>query len=226
MAMAYEEDQYLMLSGLQHFLFCRRQWALIHIEQQWKENELTTDGAIFHSRVHDESAIELRNGILTVRGMKIASRQLGVSGACDAVEFIQSEDGVTLRNRKGKWLPVPIEYKRGKSDILNADAAQLCAEAMCLEEMLCCSLDYGYLFWGEKHRREKVAFDAELRNTVMDSLREMHQDYERGYTPKVKQHRGCKNCSLREICLPEITKVQSVESYLQSNLGESECETY
>lgn len=121
--MEYEEEQFLMLSGLQHFLFCRRQWALIHIEQQWTDNELTTDGEIFHSRVHDEDAVELRNDVLTVRGMRVSSRRLGISGACDVVEFIRSENGISLRNYKGSWMPVPIEYKRGKYDIQGADAA-------------------------------------------------------------------------------------------------------
>lgn len=220
--MEYEEEQFLMLSGLQHFLFCRRQWALIHIEQQWTDNELTTDGEIFHSRVHDEDAVELRNDVLTVRGMRVSSRKLGVSGACDVVEFIRSENGISLRNYKGSWMPVPIEYKRGKYDIEGADAAQLCAEAMCLEEMLCCSIEYGYLFWGAKHRREKIVFSADLRNIVDEAFQEMHQEYTRGYTPKVKLHKKCGNCSLKEICLPEMTKLQSVSSYISSVLGDLE----
>lgn len=216
----YAEEDYLMLSGIQHFLFCRRQWALIHIEQQWSENVLTTDGQIFHKRVHDEHATELRNGILTVRGMRVASRKLGISGTCDAVEFRRSSDGITLPRHEGKWEVCPIEYKRGRYDINEADAAQLCAEAMCLEEMLCCTIAKGYLFWGETHRRKEVLLDQSLRKTVKAAFSEMHGYFQRGYTPKAKPKKGCAKCSLKEICLPEITKVRSVKSYIHESIGD------
>lgn len=216
----YPEEEYLQLSGIQHFLFCRRQWALIHIEQQWKENGFTTDGLLFHSRVHDENETELRGDTLTVRALRIFSRKLGVSGICDAVEFHRAEKGIFLKNYEGLWTVVPIEYKRGGHDILEADAAQLCAEAMCLEEMLCCSIEYGFLFWGEKHRREKVFFDDSLRKKVKESFHEMHRDYQRGYTPKVRSNKGCYTCSLKDTCLPELTRVPSVQSYIRESMSE------
>lgn len=214
----YSEEEYLQLSGLQHFLFCRRQWALIHIEKQWKENVLTTDGMLFHSRVHDENDTELRGDVLTIRGLWIKSRKLGVSGQCDAVEFHRAENGIHLSGYDGTWTVIPIEYKRGRRDFRESDAAQLCAEAMCLEEMLCCHINNGYLFWGEKHRRELVLFSDTLREKVIQSFRKMHQNYERGYTPKVKIQKGCNSCSLKDLCLPELNKIHSVQSYIDERL--------
>ena len=134
--MEYREEDYLQLSGIEHFLFCRRQWALIHIEKQWSENELTTDGDIFHKRVHDRDQTEMRGDVLTIRGMSIKSGKIGISGSCDAVEFLRDDNGIELSGRTGRWQVCPIEYKRGRFDISEADSAQLCAEAMCLEEML------------------------------------------------------------------------------------------
>ncbi len=217
----YEED-YLMLSGLQHFLFCRRQWALIHVEQVWSENELTVDGRLFHERVHSECAVEKRGPVIIVRNLRVKSRELGISGICDVVEFHQASDGITLDKIEGSWNVVPIEYKRGSKDFQEADAAQLCAEAICLEEMLCCNIEYGYLFWGETHRREKIELGPELRKKVQTSLEEMHQYMKRGYTPKVKRKKGCGKCSLKNLCLPEMTKVQSVKSYIQDHMGAAE----
>lgn len=215
----YDEEDFLMLSGIQHFIYCRRQWALIHIEQQWTENSLTTDGMIFHSRVHDDTQRELRGKTLTVRGLRVSSRQLGVSGVCDAVEFHRVDgDGIRIRGYDGLWDVLPIEYKRGRIDIKGADSVQLCAEAMCLEEMLCCSINNGMLFWGEKHRREEVTFDEDLRNTVKNSFREMHEYYKRGYTPASKIKKGCQKCSLKDICLPELDNTKSVKEYINDSL--------
>jgi len=131
--MAFDEEEYLQLSGLQHFAFCRRQWALIHIEDQWAENFRTVDGHIMHEHVHDQGSRESRGDRLIVRGLSVHSAQLGISGQCDAVEFHRNPDGVALRGREGLWLPYPVEYKRGKPKEHSADELQLCAQAMCLE---------------------------------------------------------------------------------------------
>jgi CRISPR-associated exonuclease Cas4 len=216
----YDEEEYLQLSGIQHFLYCRRQWALIHIEQQWCENGLTTDGMLFHSRVHNEQEREMRNGRLTIRGLRVSSRQLGISGICDAVEFSKADNGITINGYDGKWEVLPIEYKRSQKDIVDADAAQLCAEAMCLEEMLCCNIPIGFLYFGAAHRRQKVTLDAQLREKVHDTIAEMHQYYSRGYTPKVRPKKGCGKCSLKDICLPNITKVRSVRRYIDEKVGD------
>lgn len=135
--MTYSEDDCLQLSGIQHFSFCRRQWALIHLEQQWAENLRTVEGDLLHERAHDEGFAEKRRDIRTVRGLRIQSPSLGVSGSCDVVEFIRDEQGVVLAGQAGTWRPYPVEYKRGSSKETDADRLQLCCQAMCLEEMLC-----------------------------------------------------------------------------------------
>lgn len=212
----YEDDELLMLSGLQHFAFCRRQWALIHIEQQWAENFRTTDGKLMHKRAHDVGSAELRGDILTVRGVYLRSRKLGISGQCDVVEFHRSPDGVPLSGREGTWLPYPVEYKRGAPKMNNADALQLCAQAMCLEEMLCCDIPDGALFYGETRRRQRVEFTPELRGEVVSLLSQMHDLYRRGSTPKVKPTKGCSACSLKELCLPTLMKRQDVGNYMRT----------
>ena len=210
------EEDWLLLSGLQHFAFCRRQWALIHIENQWAENFRTVDGHLMHERVHDQEFRESRGDRLTVRGLAIHSAQLGISGQCDAVEFQRDPDGISLRDREGLWQPYPVEYKRGKPKEDNADELQLCAQAMCLEEMLCCTVPEGALYYGEPRRRTVVQFTPELRQQVRDSLTEMHQLYQRRYTPKVKPSKACSACSLKDLCLPKLMSRKKVADYLSA----------
>ena len=145
---------------------------------------------------------------------------MGVSGECDVVEFHRSENGVALQGRDGLWSPFPIEYKRGKPKPHDADELQLCAQAMCLEEMLCCQISDGALFYGEPRRRMPVAFTDELRQRVRDSLAEMHDYLRRGCTPKVKPQKGCSVCSLKELCLPELMKAKPVSGYLKGAMEE------
>lgn len=218
--MEFKEEDYLQLSGLQHFAFCRRQWALIHIEDQWAENYRTVDGHLMHERVHDQEFRESRGDRLTVRGLAVHSARLGVSGQCDAVEFFKDPAGVPLRGRDGLWLPYPVEYKRGKPKEHSADELQLCAQAMCLEEMLCCPVPEGALYYGEPRRRTVVSFTEELRGRVQDSLAEMHELYQRRYTPKVKPSKACNACSLKDLCLPKLMSRRSVSDYLAANLEE------
>ena len=136
-----------MLSELQHFAFCRRQWALIHIDQQWQDNARTADGSIMHRRAHDEKQIERRGDIITMRGLHVRSNALGAVGICDVVEFCRDPSGISLPGYDGLWLPYPVEYKRGAPKSHDADELQLCAQAMCLEEMLLCSIPEGSLFY-------------------------------------------------------------------------------
>lgn len=218
--MTYQEEDYLPLSGLQHFAFCRRQWALIHIEAQWAENVRTVDGTLMHQRVHDQEVRESRGDRLTVRGLAIHSAELGVSGQCDAVEFRRDSGGVPLRGREGLWLPYPVEYKRGRPKEHNADALQLCAQAMCLEEMLCCAVPEGALYYGEPRRRTVVLLTAELREEVRRSLAEMHELYRRRHTPRVKPSKSCNACSLKELCLPRLMNRRSVADYLSAAVEE------
>lgn len=216
--MIYSEEDFLLLSGLQHFSFCRRQWALIHIEQQWAENLLTVQGSILHEKAHGTGARELRGDVLTTRAMAIHSASLGVSGSCDVVEFHRSDSGIPLAGRDGLWLPYPVEYKHGAPKESDADRLQLCAQAMCLEEMLCCEIPEGALFYGQTRRREIVAFTGTMREQVRTSVSEMHQLYQRRHTPKVKPSKRCNACSLRDICLPKLCKKQSVQDYLRDRL--------
>lgn len=218
----YREEDYLMLSGIQHFCFCRRQWALIHIEQQWEENYRTTAGELFHKRAHDETAIEKRGDTLIIRGLHIASPQLGLSGQCDVVEFHQKPDGIRLRNYDGLWSVFPIEYEAGKPKEGQEDLLQLCAQAICLEEMFLTEIEEGCLFYGETKHREKVKFTPELRQQVEEMSLEMHQLFGRGYTPKVKTSSKCRACSLNEVCLPKLQKTGRVADYMAGMLHSEE----
>lgn len=215
------DEERLQISGIQHFAYCPRQWALIHLEQQWKENERTVDGQIFHGRAHDEAAREMRGNVLILRGMRVFSERLGVSGTCDVVEFHRSPTGITLAQTEGTWRPYPIEYKRGEPKQNDADRLQLCAQAMCLEEMLVCHIAEGALYYGETRRREVVVFNEALREEVQHMLREMQRYYRSGYTPAPKQRKGCNACSLREICLPRLEKLSDVSSYIHARLEDN-----
>ena len=176
----YRDEDLLPLSGLQHFAFCRRQWALIHVENQWQENLRTVEGHLLHQRAHDEAMRERRGDTLILRGLSVVSYYLGLSGKCDVVEFHLNPEGVSLRGEEGLWLPYPVEYKRGKPKGHQADELQLCAQAMCLEEMLCCMIPEGALFYGEPRRRSVVSFSPQLRQSVQSFSDEMHQYYHRG----------------------------------------------
>lgn len=220
--MIYSPEDYLMLSGIQHFCFCKRQWALIHIEQQWSDNLLTVEGDILHKNVHDNEFDEKRGDKIVVRGMAINSAELGVSGVCDVVEFMRSEDGVSIFGREGKYKVIPVEYKRGKPKENDADRLQLAAQAICLEEMLCCKIEKGFLYYGEIRRREEIVFDDEIRQKTVSMIKEMHGYFERGYTPKTKRTKSCNACSLKDICLPGLQKNISAGKYIRERLDETE----
>ena len=202
--MAYNEEEYLQLSGIQHFRFCRRQWALIHIENLWAENARTVGGEIMHERAHDSGVREKRSDLIITRSLSVSSPTLGVSGACDVVEFRRSDGGISLPNESGLFLPFPVEYKHGSPRGDNANELQLCGQAMCLEEMLCCDVRVGALFFWEIRRRVEVEFSPGLRNEVREPLKEMHELYRRGRTPKVKPTKSCNACSLEKLCLPKL----------------------
>jgi CRISPR-associated exonuclease Cas4 len=218
--MSWPEEDWLQLSGLQHFAFCRRQWALIHIEDLWAENFRTADGRLMHEHVHDQEFRESRGDCLIVRGLAIHSEKLGISGQCDVVEFHKDSAGISLQNREGLWLPYPVEYKRGKPKEHSADELQLCAQAMCLEQMLCCSVPEGALYYGEPRRRTVVSFTCQLRRQVQSSLSEMHELYQRRHTPKVKPSKACNACSLKELCLPKLMSRKKVVDYLTAAMEE------
>lgn len=216
----YPQEEYLQLSGIQHFAFCPRQWALIHLEGLWAENELTVSGEHLHENVHDASLDQIRGGVLSVRAMPVHSPSLGVGGACDLVEFHPDEGGIPLRGRRGLWRPLPVEYKRGSAKENDCDRLQLCAQAMCLEEMLAFPIGEGALFYGETRRRERVLLEEGLRRQVREMLEEMHRLLRRGHTPRPKRGKRCQSCSLKDQCLPRLERAPTVAEYLRRRLKE------
>ncbi len=186
----YPEDQLIPLSALQHWLYCPRQCALIHVEQAWAENRFTAEGRVMHERAHD-APDESRPGVRITRGMPVRSLRLGISGQCDVVEF--HKDGRIL----------PVEYKRGKPKAHRADEVQLCAQALCLEEMRGTSIPDGCLYYGERRRRTPVAFGAELRDLVFSTAEAVHGCFRSGITPLAEHEpRKCGACSLIDLCQP------------------------
>lgn len=218
----YEEDEFLQLSGIQHFAFCRRQWALAYIELQWQENVRTVEGKLMHLKAHDVSSAEKRGDLIISRAMPVKSRELGISGECDVVEFHRGSEGISLSGREGLYQVVPIEYKRGSPKVTDVDELQLAAQVICLEEMLCCQIPYGYLYYGETKRRKQIVIGEELRQKVKDMFQEMHSYYERRYTPRVKWSKACNACSLRDICLPVLGKKRSAKAYIDKVLAEED----
>ena len=217
----YKEGEYLLLSGIQHFAFCRRQWALIHIEGAWEDNFLTMDGILKHKRAHNPFLSEKRKDIITVGDMPIHSQSMGVSGKCDIVEFVKDENGINLHGRNGLWLPRPVEHKRGSPKISDIDRLQLCAQAMCLEEMLLCpTIETAYLFYGETRRREEVPLTEKLRENVREMFAEMRSYFDCRHTPRVKPSKACYSCSLKDVCLPKLPSTGSVRAYIDRELSE------
>lgn len=220
--MEYSEEDYLFISGIQHFKFCRRQWALIHVEQQWEENVHTVIGELMHKKAHDPYLTEKRKDTIIVRALPVVSKEMGITGECDVVEFRRCEDGVRLHGHRGLYSIYPVEYKKGKPKTDEKDQLQLAAQAMCLEEMFSTKIKEGALFYGETKRREIIHITDELRIEVRDMFQEMHHYFSRHYTPKVKTSKSCSSCSLKEICLPKLSKTVSVGTYMKRMLQEKD----
>lgn len=216
----YNEEDYLLLSGIQHFNFCRRQWALIHIEQQWEDNVRTIEGDHLHRKADQPALREKRGDKLVVRALPVQSRELGITGICDVVEFIRDPAGVPLAEEEGLYLPYPVEYKRGKPKRNDSDHSQLVAQVMCLEEMLVCDIHKAYLYYDEIKHRVEVVITAADRERVRASIEEMRHYFERNHTPKAKAGPHCQSCSLNNICVPDILNKRSVSSYIESRLNE------
>lgn len=216
----YNEEDWLALSGIQHFTFCRRQWALMYIEQQWAENLRTVEGSILHETAHDAYRTEKRSDVIISRGMPVFSGVLGTRGVCDVVELHKNPNGIWIFGRDGLFLPVPVEYKRGRPKETDEDVMQLTAQAMCLEDMFLCTVPEGYLYYGQTNHRVRVLFDDTVRKKVAETFAEMHALYDRRYTPKVKTGKHCRACSLVDICLPSLCRSKSAFRYMQSRLGE------
>jgi len=204
--MNYTEEDLIMLSALQHYVFCERQCALIHIEQLWDENRMTAEGRIMHERVHEQNR-ESRRDVRIEYGIPLRSLRLGLIGKADVVEFHRLD--------KETWQPFPLEYKRGKPKLDHCDMIQLCAQAMCLEEMLTISVPSGAIFYGRTRRRFDVSFDNALRNETEETAKRAHDLVNSGITPPPVYEKRCESCSLIGECLPkQIGKKSSVKHYL------------
>jgi CRISPR-associated exonuclease Cas4 len=204
--MTYDEDDLIMISALQHYVFCPRQCALIHIEQVWSESGLTAEGRIMHEKVHDEGN-ESRGAVRIARGLPLRSLRLGLVGVADVVEF--------RKVGKGAWQPFPVEYKRGKPKLDHCDAVQLCAQAMCLEEMLSVAVPEGALFYGRTRRRADVVFDESLRRETEQTAENARSLIAAGVTPPPVYAKRCESCSLIGDCMPrKMAKKPSVKRYL------------
>lgn len=215
----FDEYDLLPLSALQHLAFCERQCALIHIEGAWDENRLTALGRLLHERTHDGRG-ELRDGIIVSRSLPLRSMRLGLSGMADVVEFHPvAVGGIALAHRPGRWQAFPVEYKRGKPKPDRCDEVQLCAQALCLEEMLGADIPEGALYYGEPRRRTAVALSPDLRAETERLARRLHELVGAGETPPATRTSKCRSCSLLEQCLPPSRKQsRSAAGYLQKML--------
>lgn len=219
----YAEDEMLMLSGIQHFVFCPRQWALIHIEQVWSDNRLTMEGQLLHKQADDPFYRQKNGECVSLRSVFIASKVLGLYGFTDVVELRPSDSETNCIQHPsypGFWKPFPVEYKRGHSKPDERDEVQVAAQVICLEEMHSIKIDKGYLFYWESRRREEVVIDDELRQKTQQYADEMHSVFKTGVVPKAEKSRKCYNCSLLDICLPDTKNKLLVTNYLKKNLYE------
>lgn len=210
--MEIQEDDFISLSALNHYLYCKRRCAFIHIERLWVENQFTAEGRIMHENVHEEF-IENLAGIRIVRGMSLYSFELGLNGKADMVEFHEIKDC-------DKWEPFPVEYKRGKPKSDDSDKIQLCAQALCLEEMMKVKIYEGALFYGKTRRRLSVIFDDRLRLKTKKTAIELHFFIKEGKTPLPVYNPKCKSCSFIDECLPKaFSRKTSVQEYLLKEIG-------
>jgi CRISPR-associated exonuclease Cas4 len=224
----YDEADLLPISALQHLAFCQRQWALIHLEGLWAENRLTVEGHHLHDRTH-QSESESRGDLRIARGLRLRSLRLGLSGIADVVEFrrlpsapegqvsppSQGPAGVPLPGVRGLWQPAPVEYKRGKPKLGPYDEIQLCAQALCLEEMLGVAISAGALYYGQPHQRQEVALTVELREQTEKLAARLHELTRIGRTPLATYEKKCESCSLLYLCMPKTTSGRkSVDRYL------------
>lgn len=224
---SYTDDELLPVSALQHLLFCERQAALIHVERLWRENPLTLEGSHLHRRVDETGERRERRGDLVVlRGLPLRSRQLGLVGRADVVELhgvgptLRRETGpeatgAAIPGLEGSWRPYPVDYKRGKPKANRCDEVQLCAQAMCLEEMLGVEVPEGALFYGRDKRRRGVRFDTGLRQLTRDAAARLHEMVREHESPRAHKQKKCRQCSLVELCLPQAMTRRSASSYLR-----------
>lgn len=211
----------LELNGIQHYIFCKRQWALIAIESQWEENQDTLVGRYVHENVDDPYYEEKRRNKIIVRAMPIKSKKLGFIGRCDVVEFIQGKRGVNIKNYEGMWQIRVVEYKKGKPKRNDSDICQVVAQVMSLEEMFNTHIEKAYIYYKGTNCRVEVEISDELRRKVLDIADDMREMYLQKTTPKSEYSKKCTRCSLKEKCMPRLTgRKKSVLSYINKHMEE------
>lgn len=228
------QEDLLPLSALQHFIYCPRQCALIHIEQQWSENRFTAEGRGMHQRAH-EGGSQSRGDVRTAAGVRLVSRALGLIGQADVLEFHMAEgetgesgqkEVIPLSGSEGLWRPFPVEYKRGRPKKHRADEVQLCAQAMCLEEMLGVYILSGALFYGATRRRNQVVFTAELRKLTEETAIKLHKFIDEGITPPpAYEPAKCQRCSLLDLCQPQAGYIRSIGRYIEEMIAPADEKT-
>ena len=210
-------DEPAPVSALQRLVFCERQCALAHIEGLWVENPLTLEGRALHETA-DLGATESRGDVRIARSLPLRNHRLGLVGRADVVELHRDDDGASLPGLPGRWRPFPVEYKRGRPKSHDADRVQLCAQALCLEEMLGVAVPCGALYYGKTRRREEVSFDTDLRESTERAAARVHELLDSGTTPPAVLEPKCKRCSLRPLCRPDAAG-RSVSDYLHRALA-------
>lgn len=211
----------LMLSGIQHFAFCPRQWALIHIEQAWAENRLTFEGKLVHENVDDPLYQQKSENTIVLRSVSLASKELGLYGISDAIELCRSEskeNSILHPKYPGYWEPHPVEYKHGQVKGNETDEVQVAAQTMCLEELYHIKISYGWIYYAQMRHRTKVEISDSLRTLTKSLSDKMHKIYEEQTTPKAILKENCKRCSLYDLCMPKLSKSQNVNSYLKNQI--------
>lgn len=219
----YTEDDMLMLSGIQHYRFCPRQWALIHIEQLWEENRLTTEGNILHKHVDNPFYRQKCGDHICLCSVHVASKELGLYGITDVVELHPTDDesnSILHPKYPGHWILYPVEYKHGKPKKNQVDEVQLAAQAMCLEETYQITIDKGSFFYAEIKQRLEVLFTSELRNIVRECTENMHVIYQSAQIPHSDYRKCCDKCSIINVCMPTRKGETRASYYLKKNLYE------
>lgn len=200
-----DEDDLIPLSYLSQYYYCPRRAALLLVDQQWADNQFTAEGTLIHERVH-QAGHEKRGPSLALRGLWLRSLRLGLAGKADCVEMQAAGDGVAIPGYDGRWRLIPVEFKHGERRNETEYEVQLCAQAMCLEEMLGCRVPEGYLFYEAGHRRQAVALDARLRKLVEEGANQLHAMLITGEILSPQRSARCKGCSMVDICQPRMRR--------------------
>lgn len=207
----FSEDDWVVISALNQFVYCPRRCVLIYRDQIWTENVFTAEGRLLHEKA-DSGKVEVRSDVKTATGVLLRSMEYGLTGKADVVEF---------HHQGNIWIPYPVEYKRGRPKKHNADTVQLCAQALCLEEMLGLAVPEGSLFYGQTRRRQVVPMDSSLRAITVETITKVRDLLSRKTLPPPVNDKRCKDCSLAETCMPEVSASQNRASrYLESLRGE------